>query len=179
MTDIEAGVLGEFDVGERMAAAARRLVDAGYDRIVTFSPFQIPHLDRTLRVGRTRLPFISLCAGLAGAAFAYWLQWYTAAVSYPLNAGGRPAHAAPAFILITFETAVLMASCMGFFAIFYLLGMPRYWHPVSEIEGFERATVDRFWVGVSRDDPRYDEQEIARTLEDEHPLRIVTLEPPA
>jgi hypothetical protein len=57
--------------------------------------------------------------------------------------------------------------------------MPRYWHPVSEIEGFERATVDRFWVGVSRDDPRYDQDQIARTLASEGPLRIVTLGGPA
>lgn len=176
MKDLTSGVLAEFPEGEPMAAAARRLYAEGFRSLVTFTPYPIPRLARDLGIGRTRLPLIALCAGLAGAIFAYWLQWYTAAVSYPLNAGARPAHAAPAFILITFETMVLFASCAGFFGLFSLLGMPRLWHPVSEIEGFERATVDRFWVGVSGDDPHFDVDLVARALESAQPLRIVRLE---
>ena len=177
MRDLKAGVLGEFDSSEPMTAAARRLQADGFRSIVTFTPYAVPHLATELRVGRTRLPLITLCAGLIGAACAYWLQWYTAVQSYPLNAGARPAHAVLAFIPITFETTVLCASCAGFFGLFFLLGMPRLWHPTSEIGGFERATVDRFWVGVSRDDPHFDQARIMRALESAHPLRVIILEP--
>jgi len=170
------GVLAEFEDSERMLAAARRLRAEGFRRISAFTPYRIPELGRALGVGRTRLPLVVLCAGLAGAAFAYWLQWYTVAVNYPLDVGGRPPQSAPAFILITFETTVLFASLAAFFGCVYSLGLPRLWEPVAEIEGFERATVDRFWVGVSHDDPQFDAGRLWRLLETEHPLRVVHLE---
>lgn len=176
MRDLRSGVLAEFDASEPMASTARRLHADGFSHVLTFSPYPITGLPQELGFGRTRLPLITLIAGLSGAVFAYWLQWYTAVVSYPLNAGARPTHAAPAFVLITFETTVLFAACAGFFSLFFLLGMPRLWHPTSEIEGFERATIDRFWVGVAADDPYFDESRIIPMLEEEHPLRVVHLE---
>lgn len=176
MREITSGMLAEFDRGEPMAAAARTLYEAGYARVVTFTPYPISGLPQQLGLGRTRLPLITLVAGLVGAAFAYWLQWYTNAVDYPLNVGARPPHAGPAFVLITFETMVLFASCAGFVSLFALLGLPRLWHPVSEIDGFERATIDRFWVGVPADDPHYDEARITHLLDAAHPLRVVRLE---
>lgn len=176
MRDIEAGLLAEFAHSAPMVGAARQLYADGCRRVVTFTPYPIRGLAPSLGLGRTRLPLITLLAGLAGAAFAYWLQWYVNAVDYPLDVGGRPAHAAPAFVLITFETTVLFAAGAGFLSLFVLLGLPRLWHPVSEIEGFERATVDRFWVGVPDNDPGFDERRVRDTLEAAGPLRIVRLE---
>ncbi len=176
MTDLQSGIVAEFDASEPMVAAAGRLYEDGFRCIVTFTPYDVPNVPSTIGLGRTKLPLITLVGGLTGAVFAYWLQWYTAAVSYPLDVGARPPHAALAFILITFETTVLFASCAGFFGLFALLGMPRLWHPVSEIEGFERASVDRFWVGVSHDDPQFDVDRITRAIAAEQPLRIVRVE---
>jgi hypothetical protein len=176
MTDLRSGILAEFDAGGPMAAAARRLHEDGF-RVVGFTPYEVPGLADALGAGRTRLPRITLCAALAGALFAYAVQWYTNAFDYPLPVGGRPPHAALAFVPIVFETAVLFACCTGFVALFLLLGLPRLRHPVSEIDGFERASVDRFWVGVSRDDPRFDAERIAALLDACGPIRIVTVEP--
>jgi Protein of unknown function (DUF3341) len=85
------------------------------------------------------------------------VQWWCNAYDYPLDVGGRPLHSAPAFIPITFESAVLAASLTGFFAMIVLSGLPRLHHPVFGIDGFERASVDRFWIGVERADPCFDE----------------------
>jgi len=176
MRDLHHGILAEFDASEPMVTAAERLYEDGFRSVVTFTPYEIPQLAQKIGIDRTRVPLITLVAGLIGAVFAYWLQWYTAVVSYPLVAGSRPVHAPLAFIPIAFETTVLFASCGGFFSLFFLLGLPRLWHPLSEIEGFERATIDRFWVGVSGDDPRFDVERVTRTMAAERPLRIVILE---
>jgi hypothetical protein len=85
------------------------------------------------------------------------VQWWCNAHNYPINVGGRPLNSAPAFIPITFESAVLAASLVGFFAMLALCGLPRLSHPVFEIAGFDRASVDRFWVGIDDSDPRFDE----------------------
>jgi hypothetical protein len=140
-----------------------------------FSPHDLPDVAEALGRSRTKLPLIMLVAGLAGAAFAYWFQWFTA-VDYPLNAGGRPVHAGPAFILITFETGVLCAACAGFIAFFALLRLPQLWTPVAEIGGFEHATVDRFWVAVSADDARFDVRQLETLLAAHAPRRIVHLD---
>ncbi len=37
-------------------------------------------------------------------------------------------------------------------------GLPRLYHPIFEVDGFERASVDRFWLGVDASDPRFDDE---------------------
>jgi hypothetical protein len=175
MKRLENALLAEFDSAEPMITAAERLHDDGL-HVTTFSPHEIPHLAKKLGRGRTKLPMVVLIAGISGAAFAYWLQWYTVAVNYPLIVGARPPHSVPPFILITFETTVLLASCVGFVALFISLGLPRLWEPVAEIDGFERSTIDRFWVAVSRDDPHFDERRVGEALNACDPLRVVRLE---
>jgi hypothetical protein len=169
-------MLAEFEAAGPMSAAAERLREEGFHDIIGFAPQDLPELAESMHAPRTRLPLIVLCAGLFGSVFAYGVQWYTAAVSYPLIVGGRPVHAAPAFMLITFETAVLFGACAGFVGFFWLLGLPRLWAPVAEIPAFERASVDRFWVGVSREDPHFDPIRIAAVLETLRPLRVVDLQ---
>lgn len=176
MRGFTGGVLAEFDRSEPMVHAAVALKARGYRSVEAFTPYPVPHLDTRLGLGRTRLPLVTLIAGLSGACFAYWLQWYVNAVNYPLQVGGRPPHSAPPFILITFETTVLFASCAAFVATFLFVRLPRYWHPVHEIDGFERATVDRFWVGVPDSDPAFDPEAVAEVLGGFEPLRIVRLE---
>jgi hypothetical protein len=70
------------------------------------------------------------------------------AYDYPLDVGGRPPHMPSAFVPITFEMAVLAAALTIFVALLAHAGLPRLWHPVFETEGFESASVDRFWLAA-------------------------------
>ena len=45
-----------------------------------------------------------------------------------------------------------------------LTGLPELWCPVFEVEGFERASIDRFWVGVDAGDPRFDRAAVEGAL---------------
>ena len=42
--------------------------------------------------------------------------------------------------------------------------------PIFEVDGFERASVDRFWIGVDASDPRFDER-VGEVLEASGALR--------
>ncbi len=46
-----------------------------------------------------------------------WFQWWTSAVSWPLNVGGKPWNSLPAFVPIIFEGMVLAAGLGTVFAL--------------------------------------------------------------
>jgi hypothetical protein len=153
---MRSGVVAEFSNVESLEGAYERLSSAGYTRLTTWTPFPVKKVLRKLP--ESKVPWIMLAAGLLGGGTGYLIQWWCNARSFPIDVGGRPLHSAPALIPITFESAVLAASVTGFFLLLGYCGMPRLHHPVFEIQGFERAMIDRFWIGVDDSDPAYREQ---------------------
>lgn len=149
-------MMAEFASGPALLAGIRALRDAGVSRLDAFTPYEVAGLEDLLGVRRSRLTWIALAAGLLFGGGAYLLQWWINVVDYPLDIGGRPYHAAPAFIPITFEMTVLFASAAALISAIVLGGLPRLWHPVFEVDGFERASIDRFWLAAFAGDAALD-----------------------
>ena len=141
-------VVAEFDSPEAIVDAASRLRALGYVELEAYTPFPIPELEVALALERTRLPILVFLAGASGAALAYLVMWFTNAHDYRLNVGGRPFNSIPADIPIMFETTVLFAAGAAFFSALLLSGLPRLHHDVFALEGFERTTLDRFWITI-------------------------------
>jgi hypothetical protein len=141
-------LVAEFDSPEGVVAAAGRARELGHRRIDTYTPFPIPALDEALALRRTRLPYLVLVGGLSGAGIAFLIQWWTNAIDFPINVGGRPPNSLPTDILIIFETTVLLASFTAFAAALLGSRLPRLHHPVFDLPGFERTTLDRFWITI-------------------------------
>jgi hypothetical protein len=80
------------------------------------------------------------------AAFAYFLQWYSSVIDYPLNTGGRPLNSWPVFLLVPFEVGMLAAALSGLAAFLWTCRLPCLHHPVFDTTGFARATQDRFFL---------------------------------
>lgn len=154
--DERPAMMAEFASGDALLAGIRALRDAGVTRFDAFTPYEVPGLQELLGVRRSRLTYIALLVGLAFGGGAYLLQWWINVVDYPLNIGGRPYHSSPAFIPITFEMTVLFAAAAALISALVLGGLPRLWHPVFEVHGFERATIDRFWLAVGPGDAALD-----------------------
>jgi hypothetical protein len=164
--------MAEFRSPEALTNAVRTLRREGYARIETYSPVPI---DAGIPRGYSWLPVAVFAAGLLGGIASYAIQWYANAYAYPLDIGGRPSHAVPAFIIPTFEGTVLCAALAAFIGFFVVTRLPQPWHPVFEIEGFERATVDRYWLAVDAADRRGAPDLSLRELQALSPLRIVRL----
>jgi hypothetical protein len=171
----DMAMMAEFDSGPALLAGVRALRDAGVSRLDAFTPYEVHGLQELLGVPRSRLNWIALVVGLSFGGGAYFLQWWINAADYALNVGGRPDHSAPAFIPITFEMSVLFASAAALISAIVLGGLPRLWHPVFEIEGFERATIDRFWLAVSERDAAIDRARDSAALESAGALRVLWL----
>jgi len=166
------GLVAEFEHHEDLLEAARGACRAGYRCMDGFAPFPVEGLPEALGRKRSRMPAIFLTGGILGGLGAYFMQWYANVVSYPINIGGRPLHSWPAFVPITFELTVLGAALSGFFATLALNGLPRLHHPVFGVPGFERASVDRFFLCIEAADPQFDPVGTRRFLEGLHPSHI-------
>lgn len=149
-----AWVMGSFTSADAVVTAARALVAQGHRDLDSYSPIPIEAMDDVLAHGRSRLPLLVTLGGFTGAASGYLLQWFCAAVSFPLNVGGRPPHSPPSFIPITFELTILFGAFGAFFGLLAILGLPRLHHPVFEAPGFVRATVDRYWIAAPTTDAK-------------------------
>lgn len=163
----------EFSTAEELSAAVRTLDEKGYTLVETYSP--VP-LRRGMWQKRSFLPAIVFLGGLLGGIASYLIQWYANAYAYPLDIGGRPAHAIPAFFIPTFEGTVLCASLTAFFGFFVITRLPRLWHPIFELDGFDRATTDRYWLAIDASDHRSGPEVTIHELRSLSPLRVVRLE---
>jgi hypothetical protein len=169
-----SGLAFEFTDEAGIAAAAGRLRGQGLARIDAFTPYPVAALDPVLPRPMVALPVIVFCAGCIGLAVGFGMQWYGAAVGYPLNIGGRPLASWPAFIPIAFEITVLCAVFGAFFGFLALARLPRPYQPVTVIPGFARATQDRFFLLVDETDAQFDAAKVQAMVAEFRPCSVVT-----
>jgi hypothetical protein len=165
------GIAAEFDSPDDLVAAARAARERGFRRVEAYSPYPIKELDELLP-SRDFLPPVVLAAGAVGAIGGYYLQYYIAAIVYPLNVGGRPLNSWPVFIPIIFELTVLFASCAAFLGMLFFAGFPALYHPMFRIPTFRRASDDGFFLCIEARDWRYHATDVARFLQSMEPVRV-------
>jgi hypothetical protein len=171
------GLMAEFATPEQLLEAAHHAHDAGYRRIDAFAPFPIEGLAHAVGFQRTRLPLVVLLAGIAGGCTGFSLQYYAAAVSYPINVGGRPFNSWPMFIPVTFELTILFAALAAVFGMLAMNGLPTPYHPVFNVRRFALASRDRFFLCIKSRDPMFDPELTRKFMMTLNPREVVDIEP--
>jgi hypothetical protein len=170
------GVMAEFTDAERLLEAAHRTYAQGYRRLDAYTPVPVEGLAEAIGFERNRLPLIVLLGGLLGGVGAFFMQWYSSVIDYPLNIGGRPLNSWPAFIPITFEVTILVAALSAVFGMLGLNGLPKPYHPVFNIPSFEMASRSHFFLVVHGDDPKFDRAAVREFLEGLGPKDVFEVE---
>ena len=150
------GLMAEFDSARELVAAAYRTHAAGYQKIDAYSPFPIEGLAEAIGFHKNRVPLVVLIGGLIGGLSGYALQYWVAAITYPMNIGGRPYHSWPSFIIVTFEMTILFGGLSALFGMLALNGLPMPYHPVFNVPEFRKASENKFFLVVFSSDPKYD-----------------------
>ena len=169
-TDV-LGLIAEFDRPERLLESVRLSRDAGFLRVNAYTPFPIDGLAEALEFRDRRVPWLTLIGGVFGAALGYGMQVYTN-LAYPIDIGGRPIVAPPAFMLITFELMVLFAVLFSIGGMLVLNRLPRLHHPLFDVQDFHLASSSKFFLMISSDDRQFDRDRTLRFLEGMQPVRI-------
>jgi len=171
------GVLAEFTTPDELLAATQRAYEAGYRRMDAYTPFPVEGLAAALGFQRTRLPLIVLLGGIVGGLGGYFMQYWIAAIDYPLNIGGRPFNSWPAFIPVTFELTILVAALAAVLGLLVLNGLPRPYHPLFNVPRFELATRNGFFLCIEARDPQFDRDATRRFLESVKAREVYDVEP--
>jgi hypothetical protein len=150
------GLLAEFHAPEEIVKAAEGVHAAGYRQVDAYTPYPMEEVLDALHLHKTHVPKLALTGGLLGMAGGWGLQYWTQVIAYPLNIGGRPTYAWPAFVIPTFETTVLGAALATVFGMLLLNGFPQPYHPVFNVKSFATASRDRFFLCVEARDERFD-----------------------
>jgi hypothetical protein len=166
------GLMAEFEEHDQLLQAAQRAYAAGYREMDAFSPFPIKNLAEALGHESSPVPLFTLLGGMAGGLGGYFMEWYSMARLYPLNVGGRPYNSWPNFIPVTFELTVLIASLSALVSMLVLNKLPQPHHPVFNVPEFRRASVDRFFLCIETEDPKFELRGTWNFLETLQPVKI-------
>jgi hypothetical protein len=102
-------LVATFSDAEALLGAVRPLRTERLCIHEVYSPCPVHGLDEAVARRRTRLPWVTLFAGLTGLACAVGFQLYTTVLDWPLDVGGKPDNSALAFVPVAFELTVLFA----------------------------------------------------------------------
>jgi hypothetical protein len=166
------GLMAEFAEHDRLVDAAREAYTGGYRKMDAYTPFPVDGLAEALGYKRSPVPVFTFLGGAAGGLGGYFMEWYSMARLYPLNVGGRPLNSWPNFIPVVFEMTVLIASLTTLVSMLILNRLPEPHHPVFNLPGFERASIDRFFLCIETEDPQFELRGTRRFLENLKPIQV-------
>jgi len=146
-------IVGVFEREEDLLEATAAARHDGLDIVDVFTPYAVHGLDHLMEARPTRLPLVCFILGLSGAVAALAFQWWSTAVSWPINIGGKPWNSLPAFVPVAFEVMVFGAGMGTVAAFIWTTGLRPGRRPVL----FDvRVTDDRFALVVSASGPAFD-----------------------
>jgi hypothetical protein len=161
------GVMAEFDSAQALVDASKHAVSAGFTKMEAYSPIPVEELNDIIHKKRTKLTALILIGGIAGMATGFALQYWSSAIEYPMNIGGRPYATWPAFVVPSYELTILFSALTAAIGMFALNGLPQPYHPVFNVERFSMASSDKFFLVIESADPRFDHGATTRFLQEQ------------
>ena len=165
------GITALFKSPDEIISAAGKVADAGYKNFDVNTPYPVHGMDKAMKLKPSRLGFVTLVFGLSGAALALIFMYWTMSVDYPMVIGGKPFFALPAFIPVTFEVTVLLATVMTvvlMLALFFRL--PDNKHPLHDTNYMKLVSKDHYGVIIESSDPQFDENKVKELLKSLNPV---------
>jgi len=83
-----------------------------------YTPYAVHGLDKAMGLKQSRLTWACFAFAMAGCALALWFQYWTSAIDWDLNVGGKPFNSLPAFTPVLFELMVLFGGLGVVFTFF-------------------------------------------------------------
>ena len=138
---IKKFVVGVFEEEQALFDAVKGVRKGGYRIHDVYTPFPIHGLDKVMGLRDTSLHTAGFIYGIAGTTTALGFISWVFTNDWPLNIGGKPHFALPAWIPITFELTVLFSAVGMVLTFCYLCQLAPF---VRKHHFHPRATDDKF-----------------------------------
>lgn len=146
------GVVGFWYDDHELVEAARKVREAGYKKFDAITPFPVHGLEEAIGIPRSNIPWVTLIMGTVGLAAGLGLTYWTSAVDWPLNVGGKPFFSGPAFVPIMFELTILFAALSSVVALFAVCRLPKIDPPIIDPD----LTSHKFAIFIPASEANYD-----------------------
>lgn len=156
MAEPVLGLLGEFGSPQALLDAAKEAKRDGFTCIDAFSPFPVEGMSEVLQLQRDhRIGWITIAGGVFGILAMLAIQIFVN-IDYPIEVGGRPIFAWPAFAVVDFEIMILCAVSFAVAGMLIINRLPKLYHPLFGTPRFGLASQDRFFLYIAANDPKFD-----------------------
>ncbi len=146
-------VVGCFDEESVLFEAVKRVRKGGYKLHDVYTPFPIHGLDREMGLRDTSIHTAGFIYGISGTTLGLVFISWVFTNDWPMNIGGKPFFALPAWIPIMFELTVLFSAVGMVLTFCYLCQLAPF---VKKHHFHPRATDDKM-VMVLEITPKTDE----------------------
>ncbi len=157
---IKKFVVGVFEEEATLFNAIKRVRKSGYRLHDVYTPFPIHGLDREMGLRDTSIHTAGFLYAIAGTAVSLSFMTWVFTRDWPLNIGGKPHFALPAWVPIMFETTVLFSAVGMVLTFCYLCQLAPF---VRKHHFHPRATDDKF-VMVIDSSAKNNETEVSDLL---------------
>ncbi len=158
----KGGVMGIFLEESQILNAANKTREKGFVDFDAITPYPVHGMEEAVGIKRSWLPWVTFFAGAAGCSAGLWFTWWTSAVSWPINVGGKPMWSLPAFVPIIFELTILFAALATVKTMILANGLPKIDPPVVDLD----LTSHKFGLFVSEKDKNYSSSELVSWMKE-------------
>ncbi len=146
------GIAGIWLDDHALVVAAEKVRHAGYRKFDAITPFPVHGLEEAVGVKRSAIPWITFVAGVTGFACGIALTFWTSAIDWAINIGGKPFFSGPAFVPIMFELTILFAALASVGGLFVFARFPKVDPPIIDPD----LTSHKFAIFIPENEVGYD-----------------------
>lgn len=161
--------VGVFESEQDTLNAIRASRKRGFKIVDVYAPYAVHGMEEAMGLAPSRLPWIVFALGVLGAGLKVWFEFWTTAVDWPLNVGGKPFNSLPAFVPVTFEVMVFFAAVGAVLSFFFVCRLFPGKRAVVPVAG---VTDNRFAVVLEETDSRFQTAEVQKMFEGLHAVRV-------
>ena len=170
------GVAALFSKPDDIIKAASKVAEEGYSKWDVNTPYPLHGMDNAMKLKPSKLGFITLLCGLSGTAIALMLTYFTNSIDYPLVIGGKPFFSLPAYIPVTFELTVLLATVSTVIAMLtFYFKFPSNNHVLHDTQYMSKVSCDRFGIVIEANDPKFEQSKVEELLRSFGPESVETI----
>jgi len=161
--------VGVFDNEDDTLAAIRASRRHGFKVVDVYAPYAVHGVEEAMGLSPSRLPWLVFAVGLLGAILKVWFEFWTTAVDWPVNVGGKPFNSLPAFVPVTFEVMVLFAALGAVFSFFVVCRLFPGKRAVLPVAG---VTDNRFAIVLEQTDSTFEAPAVRKLFEKLHAVHV-------